>query len=364
MYFTKTILSRLISVLSLFLIMALQIPAQHAGKSTTVYISSRKSNALLTYRLEKQNGKLVMLDSIPLGGEPAPMAVNPGNNLLYVGQRSANKISTFRIDRETNKLTLLQTIPAVDNPVYLSTDHTGRFLLTAYYNAGKAAVYAINSDGTVRDSALQIISGFVNPHSILADPSNKFVFIADKGGDKIYQYTLDSATGKLTANVPPVVITPKGTEPRHFVFSGKKGIVYFVNETNNTVTAYHQDADKGTLKPFQQLSTLPKDYNRPNKTADIHLTPDGRFLYASNRGHNSIVVYSVNPNTGKLYFIRCYKTVGNPRAFAISPEGDYLVAASENSSDVMMYSINRRTGALKVQQKLTTGEAPSWVIIL
>ena len=338
--------------------------AQEKKQNLFVYVSLRNSDAIVVYKMDKVSSKLVLADSLTVKGEPAPMGVDPSENFLYVGLRGTNTLSAYRINHQTGLLSFINSIPAADNMAYVATDRTGRFLLTAYYAAGKAAIYPINSKSELQSKAVLIFTNYVNGHSILTDPTNKFAFIADKGGDKIYQYKFDEKTGNLTPNDPPAVITPKGTEPRHFIFHGTKDIVYFINETNNTVTAYHFNKEKGTLSPFQNISTIPKDFKRFTKTADIHLTPDNRYLYASNRGHESIAAYKVDPKTGELSIIGYYPTEVNPRSFAIDPTGNYLFCAGETSNNLASYKINQETGALEEIESFHVGDVPSWVLAI
>lgn len=336
--------------------------AQEKKQNVFVYVSLRNSNAIAVYKMNPETSKLALVDSVPVSGGPAPMGLDPTENFLYVGLRETNTLSSFRIDHQTGRLSFINSIPAADNMAYVATDRTGRYLLTAYYAAGKVATYHINSKSELQKPAILIFTNYVNAHSILTDPTNKFAFIADKGGDKIYQYKFDVTTGNLIPNDPPAVITPKGTEPRHFVFHGKKDIVYFVNETSNTVTAYHFNKEKGTLTPFQIISTIPESFKEFTKCADIHLTPDNKFLYASNRGHESIAAFKVEPSTGELTSIGYFPTEINPRSFAIDPTGHFLFSAGETSNNLASYRINQSTGALEKIESFHVGQVPSWVL--
>ena len=338
--------------------------AQEKTKNLFVYVSLRNNNEIAVYKMNPSGSKLELVEKLPVAGGPAPMGLDPTNNFLYAGQRETNTLSSFRIDRHTGRLSLINSIAAADNMAYVATDRTGRYLLTAYYASGKAAAYHIGPGSVLQEPAIFILTDYVNAHSILTDPANKFAFIADKGGDKIYQYKFDVNTGNLSPNDPPAVITATGTEPRHFVFHGSKDIVYFVNETNNTVTAYHFDKEKGTLSPFQNISTIPGSFKEFTKTADIHLTPDNKFLYVSNRGHESIAAYKVDPSTGGLTLIDFFPTEVNPRSFAIDPGGNYLFCAGETSNNLAYYKIDRENGRLEKIDSFYAGEVPSWVLAI
>ena len=357
--------------ISVFLLLAgiiglqLTMPALAKNKNDFyyVYISLRKSDAIVMYKMNAASGELSLCDSLPVEGGPAPMTLSPDNKFLYAGERTTNTLSSFSIDHSTGKLTFLNRIKAVHGPVNLEVDKTGQFLLSVYYASGDAAVYGINKDGSLRDSAIQVIHGFVNPHAIHLDTANRFAFISDKGGDKIYSYHFDVKTGRLSPNSPAFFQTPTGTEPRHFVFYDKLNMVYFVNEKGNTVTSYRYNKEEVTLSVVQNITTLPDGFKEYSKCADIQFSKDHRFLYASNRGHNSIVVYSVNQKTGKLTTKGIYGTVDHPRSFAIDPEGNYLIAANEGGSDIEIHKINKTTGEPKKNKNMTVGEQPSWVIV-
>jgi 6-phosphogluconolactonase len=239
--------------------------AKQKNGNLYVYVSSRNSNAIVIYKMDESRERLFLVDSTFVNGGPSILATDPKQNFLYVGQRTTNAFSAFRINHKNGKISFLNSISAVDNPVNISTDKTGKYLLSVYYAAGKSAIYLIGSDGSLKENAIKIYNNYVNPHSILTDASNKFLFVADKGGDKIFQYKFNQRSGEIIQTDSAEVITPKGTEPRHFVFYEKKSIVYFVNETNNTVTAYNFNRNNGTLKQFQNISTLPEKFSGKTK---------------------------------------------------------------------------------------------------
>ncbi len=349
------------SIIALWLALFIFFTGINTRGKTFVYFSLRSSNAVKIYELS--NGKLLLSDSITVTGGPASMVQHPSKKYLYIAQREAKTISTYRFDRKTGRPSCIQTINAIENPVYLSCDKTGKYLFTAYYAAGKIALYKIEKDGKLNSLPLQVESGFKTPHCILINNSNKFVFVADKDGDKISQYKFDSFWGKLIPGNPFELNTPKGTCPRHLTFSNNGRLVYFVNEVGNSVTLFEL-GKSGLLKSLQTISTLPDSINVSSKTADIHLTPDNKFLYASNRGHNSIVSYSVNKLTGELKFIETIPTEKNPRSFAVDPSGNYLIAAGESSDHATYYKINKRSGKLTPAETIYLGKQPSWVEII
>jgi 6-phosphogluconolactonase len=240
----------------------------------------------------------------------------------------------------------------------------GKYLLSAYFADSKVAVYEIGNDGMLRDSALQSFATEKNAHAIQTDWSNKYVLIPCRTGETIHQFKFDPADGSLAPNMPDRVRTDSLTGPRHFVFHSQLDVVYFSNEFSSTVTAYHFDTSNGTLSAFQSLSMLPKDFAGINKAADIHLTPDNRFLYASNRGHESIAGYSIDSVTGRMTSIGNFATEKSPREFDIDPQGKFLYAGGQSSGRIAAYCIDKRTGWLTLLNTYEVGRNPAWVLIV
>jgi 6-phosphogluconolactonase len=327
-----------------------------------VYVSMRGDNIVSLYKVNKQSGSLTKVYDQTVIGGPASLALHPTKNYLYVAQRSAKTISSYSIDKTTGKLTLINTIIAVDNPVYISTDKTGSYLLSAYYSANKAAVYSINPNGSLNETYIWSINTDVNPHAINTDPTNHYLYITNMTGNKILQYRFNETSGEITTMSPSEVVPPAGTCPRHFVFHGTKKIMYVVNEVGNTVTAYSINETSGVLDSLQTISTLPPSFTGTNKCADIHITPDNGFLYASNRGHESIAAFSISPSNGTLSEIDQYFTGTTPREFDIDPTGSYLYAAGETSNNLTYYKINKTTGVMDSITTYSVGTTPSWVL--
>lgn len=332
-------------------------------KKCFVYVSLRDDNAIQVYELDTEKGELKHIEEYKLDGGPASMCFNPEKNILYVSHRASNGFSSHKIDTNSGRLTPFNSVRAIDNPVYISTDKKNNFLLSVYYAAGKSAIYKLKKDGSISDSLTQNNEGYVNPHSILTDATNRFVFIADKSGEKIYQYKFNDESGKIESNNPAEFVTVKNTGPRHFVFNNENTIAYFVNELGNSVSAYHLDKQNGTLELFQTVPTLPDDFTGSNTAADIHLTPNNNFLYATNRGCDSIAGFSVDKKTGLLQRIGIFPTEKTPREFDIDPAGKYLISAGEDSGNLALYLINK-DGKLIPLQIVSAGKRPSWVLTL
>ncbi len=334
------------------------------SRNCCVYVSLDSEQSIAVYRMHPQNGELQFMNTVKADGAVGSLAVDPSHRYLHAAIRTANSISSFRIDPRTGNLLLLKTIRAVGNPAYLAMDKTGRFLLSAYFADSKAAVYPIGTDGAVEDRALQIISTGQNAHAIQTDPSNRYLFISCRTGENIHQFKFNPATGQLTPNTPDRVTTKPKTGPRHFIFHTGLNAVYVVNEFNSTVTAYRLNPPTGTLSPFQNLSTLPREYTEANATADIHLTPDNRFLYASNRGHDSIAGFSVDPVTGALASVGQFAAEKTPRGFDIDPTGRFLYAGGQGSGKLAAYQIDSGTGQLTRIGTYGVGNNPVWVLVV
>ena len=327
-----------------------------------VYVSLDAEQSIAIYRIDSAQGDLGFIKKITVSGDPGSLAIDPSHKYLYAAIRSTNSISSFRINVRNGDLTLINTILAAGNPVYVGTDKTGRFLLTAYFADSKAAIYSIRQDGGVQDSAVQVLATEKNAHAIQTDPSNQFLFIPCRTGETILQFTFDAGNGTVTPNVRDRTLTPPKTGPRHLTFHPALNVVYVANEFGSSVTAYHFDQADGTLSEIQTLSSLPADFVGTNTGADIHLTPDGRFLYASNRGHESIAAFSVDGVTGRLTSIGFFPTEKTPRSFSLDLSGRFLYAAGQGSGKIAAYRIDQRDGHLTPIATYDAGKSPVWIL--
>jgi len=315
--------------------------------------------------MNPDTGKLVFQGDIAVSGGPGPLAVDPERGFLYAGVRSTRQISSFRIKQDTADISLIGTVSLDADPCYIATDRRGNFLLSAYYGAGKAAVHPIGRDGAVSSPAIECLVTAEHAHCIQTDPSNKFAFVPHTvEPNVIFQFNFDENTGALTPNSVPKVMPEEKLGPRHFCFHPNKDILYFSNEQGSSVTAYNFDPSEGTLTAVQTISTLPDDYDGENTCAQIHITPSGKFLYVSNRGHDSIAGFSVDGATGRLSSLGQQPTEPTPRAFTIDPTGNFLFAGGQGSGRVASYRIDLQTGELKPLEIYTVGENPMWVLVV
>ena len=335
-----------------------------------IYVSLQNDDRIAIFEMDPASGRLQAEGSVACN-RPAPLAVDPERKFLFAGRRNPEDfgLSSFRIDRGSGGLSPIGSIPLQGDPVHVATDRKGKFLLSAYYYQQRAAVHAIGNGGDLSDPPLEWLQTDTGAHFIMTDPSNRFVLVphiadgAHTGPNAIFQFKFDENTGRLTPNTPPRV-TPKEPEgPRHLCFHPDLDVVYSSNEQGCSVTAYNFDAAQGTLAPFQTIPTLPEDYNGQNSCSQIQITPSGKYLYAPNRGHNSIACFSVDTSIGHLTPIGQVPTETVPRAFSLDPQGNFLYAAGLGSGRIACYRVNTSTGVLEPLEVHRLGNAPMWVLI-
>ncbi len=334
---------------------------------TVAYVTCADSREIHVLSLDGGTGAVKLVQQVPVTGTVMPLAISPSRRFLYASLRSRPfSVSTFGIDPETGTLGHLSTVPLADNMAYLSTDRTGRFLFGASYTGDKISVNPIGRDGVVHAVPAQIISTRPHPHAIIVDPSNRYLFVPSLGGDAVLQFRFDEMTGLATPNVPPAVETRKGAGPRHLIFHPHAEFAYGTNELDATVSAYRCDAATGTLTLIEAASALPPEFegHAPFAAADLHITPDGRFLYASERVSHTLVGFAIDAATGTLVSIGNFPTEQQPRGFNIDPRGRYLLAAGQMSNSMTSYAINQDTGALIPQHRCGMGRNPNWVEVV
>ena len=335
---------------------------------THVYFSIAGENRIAIYTFDVTNGDIKFQENIEVSGSPGPLALSLCGNYLYAGLRSSREIASFRIDEETKHLSLLRTAQLDADTCYIATDKTGNFLLSAYYGAGKVTVHAIGDDKTVQGDPIQTVETDIHAHCIETDASNRFAFVPHTvPRNAIYQFHFDGETGRLTQN--PVGNLNPGAPigPRHVCFHPSKPILYASNENGSSVSAYTLRAENppGTLIDLQEdLSTLPADFEDENTCAQIHVDPQGTFLYVSNRGHDSIAEFEIDAESGKLTAIGHQLTEPTPRVFNIDGTGNYLFAGGQGSGRLATYRINRESGELSPLATYAVGESPMWVLFI
>jgi 6-phosphogluconolactonase len=332
-----------------------------------IYIAIQGDDKILRFAMDPATGDLEPQEEVTVPGGPAPLAVDPARQFLCVGRRGESKISSYRIDQRTGALSLISTISLPTDPCYMATDRQGRFLLSAYYEGRGVSVHAIDNDGAVGDPPVERRETARGAHSFQTDPSNRFAFvphIAGRGPNEIWLFRFDEQTGHLTPNSPPKVTPEQPVGPRHFCFHPSKDILYVSNEQGCSVTAYRFDTSAGTLSAMQTVSTLPEGYTGQNSCSQIQIAPSGKFLYAPNRGHNSIACFAVDAATGLLTGIGQAPSEPVPRAFSLDPEGKFLYAAGLESGRLAAYRIDADNGVLHPLKTYPVGTRPMWVSII
>jgi 6-phosphogluconolactonase len=350
--------------------------AAHAG--TFVYVSNAEDGDIGMYTL-RPDGSLLPGARVAAGKPVMPMSVSPDRRFLYAAVRSKPfAVITYAIDRTTGALSKRSGAALAESLPYIRVDRTGSFLLGASYGGNLVSVNAIGKDGAVSDPR-QVIPTARNAHSIITDNSNRFVFVPHLGTDQIFQFRFDAKTGRLSANTPPVVQLRAGSGPRHIIMSADNRFAYLLNELTATVTTLSLDAKTGLLTEVSSASALPPDTKlgpgapRPSPgrnvdndvwASDLHLTPDGKFLYAAERTSSSLGALGVDPATGKLTYLSSTPTEPQPRGFAIDPKGRTMIVSGEKSDTISVYAIDPGTGALSLREKYPTGKGSNWIEIV
>ncbi len=329
-----------------------------------VYISVGGEKRIAIYKMNEQDGSLSHYANLEVPGGVGAMDVDPARKFLFTNMGASKQLGSFAIDQATGKLTPLSTTDTGQSAAYVKVDHTGKYLLTAYYGAGQVAVHKIGPDGKLGAEPLQIVKTAPKAHAIVPDPSNRFVFVPHTGPNLIYQFAFNSRVGKLTPNSVPTVKTPVEDEPRHIAFHPKLDFAYVDNEKGNSVTAFRFDASRGTLTATQTVSSVPDDFTETSHCADIEVTPSGRFVYTSNRGHDSIAGYAINPENGSITSIGQTPTEERPRSFNIDPSGHFLYAAGQSSGKLAAYRLDGATGSLSRFATYEVGPGPGWVQVV
>ena len=309
------------------------------------YITLAGEDRITALTLDGDTGGLKPLADLAIAGGPGPLALSPDGSRMYAALRDSNEMATLVVDGSTGALQHLETVGLHSDPCYISTDRTGGFLLSAYYAAGGIAVHAIDERGAVVGQPVMWRETMPKAHCAMTDPSNRFVFLPHVGeSNAILRFAFDQDSGSLDHNGPPAARPPAGDGPRHCCYHPNGKVVYFDNEQGSSVTAYHFDQAGGTLTPFQTVSTLPQGWDGENTCAQIWMTPSGRNLYVSNRGHDSIAVFRVHRENGGLTFLDAQPTLRTPRAFGIDPAGGYMLVAGQETGEAGRVPDRSRVG--------------------
>ncbi|MGR3661830.1 MAG: lactonase family protein [Paracoccaceae bacterium] len=317
--------------------------------------------------LDGKSGALSAIETTPFPDATGPtgacpLAVSPDRNILYLSYRGRpSRILSFRINYSTAKLKYLGFSSLPDSMVHISTNMSGRFLFSASYGGGIFAVSAIGPDG-IAGEVIQICDAEPKAHCTIPIPDDRFVLIPSIDAEAVLRYHFDNATGHITRSEKPAITLPEGSGPRHLTLHPNGKFAYLVNEINGKVTALKR-GENATFTARQTVDITAPHFTGTPSAADIHLTPDGKFLYASDRGSNTIAGYKIDLETGFLNLVCKTPAAETPRGFNIDPTGRWLLSASEKTGTISVYAIDP-DGALRKQQDQATGDGPNWVEIL
>ncbi len=332
--------------------------------------TEKESKGIYAYRFDAASSELTPLGIAAEASNPSFLAIDPSHRFLYAVNeiqkyKDANSgvVSAFAIDRQkgdrqTGKLQLLNAVASRGaDPCYIAFDKTGKYALVANYTGGSVAVFPVQSDGHIGESSafVQHVGSSVNrerqagPHAhwIETTPDNRFAIAVDLGLDELLVYRFDAKTGSLTPNDPPYAKLDPGAGPRHLAFHPNGRFVYVVNELQSNITAFAYDASRGTLNKLKTVSTLPKNFSGSSAAAEIKIHSSGKFLFASNRGDDTIAVFSIDSKTGALTLADYFPTQGKtPRNFEIDPTGKFLFVANQDTNNIAVFQIDSDNGRL------------------
>ncbi|MBB4424336.1 6-phosphogluconolactonase [Bradyrhizobium sp. CIR48] len=350
------------------------ISGVHAGMAETfAYVGNADSNDISVFKMT-ESGEMIPVQTaafkgVDKPGSSTPLAITPDHRVLIAGVRSQPYLAvSFAIDPKTGQLSHIGNGPLADSMANIAIDRSGKFLFSASYGGNKVALNPLSANG-VAGEPKQVIPTGLNAHAFLPSPDNRFAFATNLGSDQVLAFAFDATAGTLTPSDPPAHKVPEKSGPRHFVFHPNGKFVYLIHELNGDVAAFTYEARSGAWDEIQRTTALPEGFNGKESAkkpwaADIHITPDGRFLYASERTTNTLTAYKVDAASGKLTTIGSVPTEKQPRGFHIDPTGRYLAAVGELSDSMTVYAIDQGSGALAKLKSYPTGKKPNWVEFL
>jgi 6-phosphogluconolactonase len=363
----RTFITAIISFLALSTVYAESLPV-YFGTYTS---GDNGSKGIYRSVLDADTGELSAPVLAAEAKNPSFLEIHPNGRFLYAVSESggAGTVSAYAINPDTGSLKLLNSQPSGGSgPCHVNIDLTGKNVLVANYGSGSASVIPIASDGKLAKPTgfVQHEGSSVNPqrqkgphaHSINPSPDNRFAFVADLGLDKVMIYKLDADKGTITVNDPAFAKVKPGAGPRHFAFGADGRYAYVINELHGTITAFAYEPASGTLTETQTITTLPDDFAGRSSCAEVRVHPSGRFLYGSNRGHDSIAVYRIDRAKGTLTFVEHERTdIKTPRNFNIDPTGKFCLVANQGGNSVVVLRIDQKTGALEpTGNKISVGK--------
>jgi 6-phosphogluconolactonase len=339
----------------------------------------QESKGIYAYRFQTATGELTPVGLVAATESPSWINLHPNGRVMYASnegrdfEKGSSSVSAFSIDRKTGQLTFLNRVGTRGSPCHAVVEKTGKTLIAANYGGGSVVAYPVKADGSLGEATSfiqhegnSIGSRQKGPHAheVVLSPDHRFVLVPDLGLDQVLSYKVDAATATLTPNDPPFAPITPGSGPRHMEFHPNGKFAYVNSEMGSLETVFAYDASKGVMKSIQTISTLPEGFTETNNTAETEVHPSGRFLYVSNRGHDSIAVFSIGGD-GKLTFVEHVSTQGKtPRNFVIDPTGTYLLAANQNTDNIVQFRIDQKTGRLTPTGTVLTVDAPVSMLFL
>ncbi len=337
---------------------------------TIVYVSNAGDPSVSILAMDRTTGDLRLIDKtivpdVMPGPTSMPLALSPDRRFLFAALRGEPfAVASFAIDRASGRLRHLGNAPLDASMAYATIDKTGRWLICASYPQGELTINPIDADGHVTAPPVQIITDRPKAHCVVVDAANKHAYCPVLAQDVILQFDFDAAAGRVSPSTPAEVRTKAGAGPRHLAFHPSGRFLYLITETTATIGAYAVDPAAGTLKELQFVDMLMPDYRGPIAAADLHVTPDGHFIYGSERRTNSLAGFRIDAATGTLSPVGHWPTETTPRGFAIDPRGRFLLAAGLESHHVTVYAIDPGSGALTPIKGHAMGRMPNWIEIL
>ena len=343
-----------------YLILCSSLLLNAADANTFLYVALPDENEIALYRISDSDGALEKVGVTELPSDPGPLSVSHDRSTIYASLRTAGRIASFRTDKESGDLTLLNIVDVDQDPAYHWQDRTGRWLLSAYYATGRVAVHGLNDDGSFDTSVKpRWYSTADKAHSIEGDNANRTVLVPHTGPNKIFQFEFDSEAGVLELKDGGVLNTGEMTGPRHIQFHKRGRWVYTDYEQGNAIAVMSHK--NGLLATKQIVPSVPDTWTGGGACAQMLLSPDSRFLYVANRGHNSIAGFSINKRDGIVSPIGYFATEANPRSFAIHPNGKWLYAGGQDTGKLAIFDRNRDDGTLLKRETVESGKRPWWL---
>ncbi|WP_439585496.1 lactonase family protein [Dyadobacter bucti] len=336
------------------LLSAIMTFAQKSSKEI-LYVGTytQKGEGIYVYEFDRKNLSYKELQVITSKISPSFLEFHPNKKFLYTANEGNATVSSYAIDQATGKLTAINSQPSLGRgPCHVSVDPKGKFLFVSNYGSGQLGVYLLNNDGSIGAAADSIQDKGAqgqkpHMHSIIPSADGKFIYASDLGIDKIMVYAVDQKTGKLTPGAVPYVEVKAGDGPRHFAIHPNGNFGYSACELSSHVNSFQIVKNTGALVPLERITMLPSDFKSKSFAADIHFSPDGKFIYASNRGHESLAIYGVDAKTGKLTIAGHAETHGkHPRNFLIDEKGELAIVTNKDSDNVVFFKRNAATGQL------------------